>query len=258
VANVQGLTLPARRMRIALPLPAMLAALLFIALWQLLSMYLGHDALADPLSALLRLGDILSGARYRADLMATIQGFSMALALSWILGLGGAAWFGMRQLAGDVAEPMLVSFYAIPKVTLYPIVLLICGLGLSAKVTFGVMHGIVPVVLIGMAAIRNLKPVYLRTARSMGLSRSDTFFHVLLPAILPQFMTGMRIGFSMTLLGTQIGEMFGGGKGLGYMLIRAINLADTDTIMAIALLLLVFALVANWLLGYATQRMAGN
>ena len=71
-------------------------------------------------------------------------------------------------------------------------------------------------------------------------------------------MTGMRIGFSMTLLGTQIGEMFGGGKGLGYMLIRAINLADTDTIMAIALLLLVFALVANWLLGLAARRMAGD
>lgn len=242
----------------ALPWPGALAALAFVAFWQLLSLSLGHEALAGPVPAVQRLMEILGGERYRADLLATIQGFSMALAISWIAGLAAAAWFGMRRLAGDVAEPLLVSFYAIPKVTLYPVVLLICGLGLSAKVTFGVMHGIVPVVLIGMAAIRNLNPVFLRTAQAMRLSRRDTFLHVLAPAVLPQFITGMRIGLSLTLLGTQIGEMFGGGRGLGYMLIRAINLADNDTIMAIALLLLLFALAANQTLVYAARRMAGD
>jgi len=241
-----------------LPLPGGLAALAFVALWQVLALCLGPDALSGPVPAVQRLIEILGGARYRPDLVATVEGFTMALAISWIVGLAGAAWLGMRHLAGDVAEPLLVSFYAIPKVTLYPVVLLICGLGLPAKVTFGVMHGIVPVILIGMAAIRNLKPVYVRTARAMQLSRLNTFFHVLLPAVLPQFITGMRIGFSLTLLGTLIGEMFGGGRGLGYMLIRAINLADNDTIMAIALLLLVFAVTANGLLGYLARRMAGD
>ncbi len=252
-----ALTGPARPAG-GLPLPGVLAVLALVALWQALSLSLGHEALAGPVPALQRLIEIVSNARYRPDLLATVEGFSMALAISWIAGLAGAAWFGMRHLAGDVAEPLLVSFYAIPKVTLYPVVLLICGLGLPAKVTFGVMHGIVPVVLIGMAAIRNLKPMYLRTAQAMRLSRRATLFHVLAPAVLPQFVTGMRIGLSLTLLGTQIGEMFGGGRGLGYMLIRAINLADNDTIMAIALLLMVLALTANQALAYAARRLAGD
>ena len=50
----------------------------------------------------------------------------------------------MHRLTGDVAEPMLVTLYSIPKVGLYPIVLLVFGLGISARIAFGVMHGVIP------------------------------------------------------------------------------------------------------------------
>jgi len=82
--------------------------------------------------------------------------------------------------------------------------------------------------------------------------------HVLLPAIAPQLLTGMRVGLSLTLLGTLIGEMFGGERGVGHMLVRAINLADNDTIMALALLLMVFAIAANWSLGRVASRFSGS
>jgi NitT/TauT family transport system permease protein len=250
--------LVAHRRKWHVPSGGGVAALLLLVLWQGAALALGHDALAGPVPAMQRLFVILTMPRYRADLGATVFAFLIALALSWTGGLLLAAWFGMRKLAGEVAEPLLVSFYAIPKVTLYPIVLLVCGLGTWSKVTFGVIHGIVPVTLIGMAAIRNLKPVYARTARSLQLSPGATFVHVLLPAILPQLLTGLRVGLSLTLLGTLIGEMFGGDRGVGHMLMRAINLADNDTIMALALLLMVFAVTANWALGLAARRLAGQ
>lgn len=249
------------RRRLRLPSGGMdgaLAAVLLVLLWQGASVALGHDALAGPVPAVQRLAVILTEARYRPDLLATFSAFLLALAISWAGGLLLAAWFGTRRFAGEVAEPLLVSFYAIPKVTLYPIVLLICGLGTWSKVTFGVLHGIVPVVLIGMGAITNLNPVYARTARAMSLSPRVALVHVLLPAIMPQLLTGMRIGLSLTLLGTLIGEMFGGDRGVGHMLMRAINLDDNDTIMALALLLMVFAVAANSALSRAARRFSGT
>ncbi len=246
------------RLSAAFPVNGVIAAVLAVVLWQAASLWLNASTVSPPLDTVQRLWRLLTVARYRPDLVSTASGFALALLITWCAGLACAVWFGTRRLAGDVAEPLLVSFYAIPKITLYPIVLLVCGLGMSAKVTFGVIHGIVPVALIGMGAIRNLKPVFIRTARSMQLTRHDTVLHVLLPAILPQLVSGMQIGFSLTLLGTLIGEMFGSKGGLGYMLIRAINLADSDTIMAIALLLLVFALTGNWLLGLVVERLSGR
>ena len=79
-------------------------------------------------------------------------------------------WLGLRRFAGDVADPILGTLYSIPKITLYPIILLIFGLGVSAKVAFGVIHGILPIAIFTMNAVRNVAPVYRRTALMMRLS----------------------------------------------------------------------------------------
>jgi NitT/TauT family transport system permease protein len=60
---------------------------------------------------------------------------------------------------------------------------------------------------------------------------------VLLPAALPEIITGLRIGFSATLLGTLIGELFASDQGLGFMLIRAMEAHKVLDIMALTLLL---------------------
>ena len=75
---------------------------------------------------------------------------------------------------GAVGEPILISLYTLPKITLYPVVLLIFGLSLPGRVTFGAMHGVLPVALLTMNAIRNIPPVYLKSARTLHLSRWQT------------------------------------------------------------------------------------
>jgi len=234
------------------PPAGLVATASLLVVWQAAAVLLGEEALAGPLPAAQRLLAMLAAPRYRGDFLVTLGSFLLALAISWGGGLALAAWFGLRRFAAEVGEPMLASFYAVPKVTLYPIVLLLFGLGTAPVVAFGVMHGIVPVVLIGAAAIRNLRPAIIRTARMMRLGRRTTMLHVLLPAIMPELLTG----FSLTLLGTLIGQMFGGKSGLGFLLMRAINVADADTIMAIALLLLSFALLANWGMGRLARSYA--
>ena len=64
---------------------------------------------------------------------------------------------------------MLVALYSIPKITLYPILLLAFGLGMPAKIAFGAIHGIIPVAIFTLSAVRNLNPIYLKTARVMRL-----------------------------------------------------------------------------------------
>ena len=159
------------------------------------------------------------------------------------------------KLAGNVAEPILTTLYSIPKVVLYPLVLLCFGLGISAKIAFGVMHGLIPITLFSMNAIRQMKPVYRRTSQVMRLSPAQSAFTVIMPAILPEIISGVRLGFSLTLLGVLIGEMFASQRGLGFLLTSAINLGQIDTIMAIALLLTVFAVTCNALMMRFDRRL---
>ena len=64
---------------------------------------------------------------------------------------------------------------------------------------------------------------------------------ILFPAAIPEIFAGIRIGFSLTLIGTILGEMFAAQRGLGYLLMNAIGLHNVDVIMAVTLLLVVFA-----------------
>ena len=64
---------------------------------------------------------------------------------------------------------------------------------------------------------------------------------ILFPAALPEIVTGFRVGFSLTLIGTLLGEMFAAQRGLGYLLMTAIGLHNVDLIMAVTLLLVLFA-----------------
>ena len=98
----------------------------------------------------------------------------MALAISLAGGLLLGVALGAHRLSGEVAEPVLVALYSIPKITLYPVVLLLFGLGMPAKIAFGAIHGIIPVALFTMNAVRTIPAVYLRAGRAMRLRRWPT------------------------------------------------------------------------------------
>ena len=73
------------------------------------------------------------------------------------------------------------AIYSIPKITLYPVILLVCGLTLSAKVAFGTLHGIFPMIIFTMSGVKTVKPVFLKTARTLRLSSLAAIRAILLP-----------------------------------------------------------------------------
>jgi NitT/TauT family transport system permease protein len=154
-----------------------------------------------------------------------------------------------------VFEPMLVALYSIPKITLYPILLLAFGLGMSSKVAFGTIHGVIPIALFTITAVRNVKRVHIKTGRVMGLGPLDMIARIIFPAALPEIFAGLRIGFSLTLIGTLLGEMFASQRGLGFLLMSAIGLHNIELIMTLTLLLTVFAGTASITLLALNQRL---
>src|SRR5215468_4686344 len=184
--------------------------------WVLVFQWAGPEALSPPGATLQRMGEYLTSAQFWPHSAATGLAFAYACVIALIGGLLLGLALGANRLAGEVGEPILSSLYSIPKVTLYPVILLVFGLGISAKVAFGALHGIFPVALFAIGALRNTSPVLIKTARVLRLAPVETVRTVLLPAALPEIITGLRIGFSATLLGTLIGELFASDQHLGF------------------------------------------
>ena len=232
--------------------------LALLVLWQILASVAGPQVLTTPLATLRRLASLMAEPDFAGHAAETGRAFGVALLISLAGGLGIGVMLGAHRLSGEVAEPLLIGLYSIPKITLYPVVLLLFGLGLSAKIAFGAMHGIVPMILFTMSAVRSIPRIWLRAAQSMRLNPLQLFAHVLVPASLPDIVTGFRLGFALTLLGTLIGEMFASQRGIGYLLIHAMENNNPDVIIALALLLAVLATAASWLLLAIEHRLQGR
>jgi len=228
------------------------------AAWQLLYLAAGPNVISSPAETLTRAVELLRTRGFWDNAANTGAAFGMASVLSIAGGTIVGLWLGLRQFAGDVADPILGALYSLPKITLYPIILLIFGLGISAKVAFGAIHGFFPIAIFTMNAARNVSPVYYRTARIMRLSPVATVATVLAPAALPEIFAGIRIGLALTLLGTLIGELFASTSGLGFALIRATDIHPVPDITAITFLIFVFAASVNALLHAIELRVSHN
>ena len=235
--------------------PALLT-LIALLLWQAVGSWTQGVAVTGPVATFAYTAQLLTTGRFWDNAVATASAFAIAFSLSAIFGLLLGLVFGLRRFAGDVAEPVLAGFYTIPKVTLYPVVLLIFGLGMGAKVAFGVMHGLVPVTLFTIADIKTLPPVLPRAARAMRLSPAQTMRWVLMPACLPQIVAGLRLGFSLSLLGVLIGEMFSSQRGLGFLLVSGLAQHNVKLSAAVVLLIVVFAIAANSVMLRFSRRLA--
>src|SRR5215468_8046209 len=223
--------------------------------WELAYLVVGEVALRSPWQTIQFLGGLLRTDLFWLHLADSMKAFAVALTIAVALGLLIGFALGLHRLSGDAMEPMLVALYSIPKITLYPIILLAFGIGISAKIAFGAIHGIIPVALFTLGAVRNIKPILIKTGRVFKLSPTIMVRSVLFPAAVPEIFTGIRVGFSLTLVGTVLGEMFASQRGLGYLLMNAISLYNVDVIMAVTFLLVVFAAAVNTVLLAIDRRL---
>jgi NitT/TauT family transport system permease protein len=208
------------RLRNALVL---IAALLLI--WQGLYWWAGEVALASPLATLHYTVKLVATESFDMHLVDTLGAFAIAYALSVVIGLAAGFWLGFDRLSGDALEPMIVAVY------------------------------VIPIILFTLSAVHNTKPILLKTGRVLKLTRFQMVRWILFPAAIPEIFTGLRVGFALTLIGSLLAEMFASQRGLGYLLMNGIGLHNVELIMAVTLIIVVFAAAVSTVLLYVDHRL---
>src|SRR5690606_12936971 len=195
--------------------------------------------------------------RYQASLAASIQTIAVGFALAVIL--GGAVGFalGLTPFRYRAIGSILQGVYSIPKVALFPLFLVFLGLGLTSRTAFAFIHGFFPMAIIVMGATANLRmnAIYLKLGASLDMSFGRLVRTILLPAILPSFLTATRITFGLVFLGAILAEMFASNGGLGHELVRNMHLVRVDRILAQVVIIGILAVIPNALLAALEARL---
>ena len=147
----------------------------------------------------------------------------VAYGLAVALGVGAGLLIGGVRYLYDVLNPFVVVLYALPKILILPWILLTFGLAATPAVIYGALQGFFPICLLVAGGVRDVDATPLRVARSMGATPWQLYRKVVLPAVLPAVLAGMRLGIVFCLLGVLVVEMFGGIRGMGFLLVSLAN-----------------------------------
>ena len=237
---------------------AVVVVVAFYLIWELLHWFVGSEALTSPAETYDRAKILFSSMRFWMHVEETMSALGVALIIAIVGGLIFGMALGLNQRLGEIFSPMFVALQATPKVTLYPIMLLFFGLGFSAKVAFGAIHGIIPMTLITFNAVRSINPALIRTSKSLRMNFFQTFLLIFIPATIPEIVTAMRLSFSITFLGVMIGEMFASVRGLGHLIMGGIELNDVSMMISITFLIGIFAITINSFLLALDNRLHRN
>jgi NitT/TauT family transport system permease protein len=154
-----------------------------------------------------------------ASLVRVGTGFALATALAVPLGL----WMGWVRPAFDTFNPVFQMLRPISPIAWIPIAILWFGVGDASPIFLIFISSLFPMVVQTIAGVHTIERRYLRAAENFGVSRTTLFTQVVIPAVLPQIVVGMRIGLGVAWLVVVAAEMIALRSGLGYLIIDARN-----------------------------------
>jgi ABC-type nitrate/sulfonate/bicarbonate transport system permease component len=256
-AGLRGSRLPRGR-ALALRLGAIAA---FLALWSLLSGAVMMLKLFNPIflpGPWLVLGNVLDMAirgQLWIHLAATLERVALGFGAGAVLGVGLGLAAGHLTPIRHIVEPLVELLRPIPPLAMLPMFIVWVGIGETSKVGFITYATFFPIFLTTITGVRQIDPILLRAAQSLGARGVGLFTRVILPAALPDILTGLRLGVALAFFVIVISEFIGAEHGLGYLINDGRNFFLVPQMLGAAVVLGLLGYAGNGLVRLLERRL---
>ena len=187
--------------------------------------------IASSLWALIESGDLWFHAR-----LTLFRGFT-GLGLALIIGVVVGVAMARNRWIDAALEPMLSGLYAIPKISLYPVMIAALGLGGAAKIWQVALECAFPIAFNAYAGAKSVDTNHLALARNVGASPLRVVKDIIAPSALPWILTGLRIATPIMLIVITVTELIGESRGLGFVIGNAQANFRPEEAMAVVVVL---------------------
>jgi len=190
------------------------------------------EMIPAPLETIHVLGRMLAAYSLYPHIIATLQPMLYGFGLAFVAGGTIGVVLGRSQYWRQVWEPVVAAAYAVPKITLVPLFVLLFGLGMESRVVNAFAHAVFPILITMMTGVKELNPVYAKLARTMQARPLQLMTKIYLPALGPALAAATRLGMSLALLGVVLSEGFASKQGLGHLIMEAYAAYRLDQMVA--------------------------
>ena len=226
--------------------PPLLVIALLIAIWWLIVARSESPIFPTPWQVVTGAWELAQdgtlGEHIRASLLRVAVGFGLAFLVAIPLGI----WMGWVTGAFYTLNPLFQMLRPISPIAWIPVAILWFGVGNMSPIFLIFISSVFPMMVQTTVGVRTIDRRYLRAAANFGVSRQILFRRVVIPAVLPEIIVGMRIGIGVAWLVVVAAEMVALNSGLGYLIMDSRNAGNRyDLVIASMIIIGVIGLLLD-------------
>jgi NitT/TauT family transport system permease protein len=236
--------------RLGAGLEKLIAITVVAFIWELLPRIgLVNNFVLPPFSnVVMKLASLLISGALSSHIAISLERVFWGFALSVLVGIPAGFLMGWSKPAERILDPWVQLSRNTATLALYPLFILILGLGEFSKVAIIFWGSVWPVLINSIESVKAVDPLLLKSARSMGASWLTLFGKVILPSAFPAIFTGIRLSASRAIVILVAAEMLGSDHGLGYFIFRSEQIDQIAEMYAGLITLVILGVVINYFL----------
>jgi NitT/TauT family transport system permease protein len=197
---------------------------------------------------------LLASGRLNASIVKTLSNAGIGFALAVSVGITAAVVIHRIRLLREALDPLFATYYAIPVLAFYPLLIILFGLGNAPKIAIAFMLGVIAVIVNTLNGLDRVPRVLLKTAHITRMTPVETAFRVTLPYAAPYVLTGIKFAVAYSLIGIIGSEFVMSTDGMGFEISFAYTNFDNATMYPLIVLILVVSITINLLVGLWEKR----
>jgi len=186
---------------------------------------------------------LLSDNTLTVAMIATVRRMLIGYLIAVVIGVVVGLAIVKSEFLDKNLRPLILGFQTLPSVCWLPFAILWYGLSEKAIIFVTAIGSIFSITLAVESGIKNVNPLYIKAAKTMGATGLRLYLNVIFPASLPFVISGMKQGWSFAFRALMAGEMLFATKGLGQVLMVGRDLADMSQVISVMIVTIVFGLV---------------
>lgn len=199
----------------------------------------------SPIIVFKALIDGLISGTYSIALIYSLKRLLIGYLIAIIVGTGIGILLTVNKTLDETLGALILSLQSVPSVVWLPLALLWFKMGEVAIIFVVVLGGIWNMIINSATGIRNVEPGLIKCGKNLGYKGWKLFSKIIIPAAIPQIITGMRLAWAFCWRGLMAAEILGTGRGLGQLLMWGRDMGNMTTVISIMIIIALTGLVTD-------------
>lgn len=201
--------------------------LMVLVMWYILNFTINSRVVPSPHETGKEFIVALQGELLLHVLTSTMR-IIIAIVVSLVIGVPLGLWIGRNNAADSVISPIIYILYPLPKIAFLPIFMILFGIGDLSKILLIISIIIFQILIAARDGVKEIPKELFFSVSTMGVSKVGMYRHLILPAVLPKLLTGLRISVGISISALFFSENFATRYGIGYYIMNGWTMVDYE------------------------------